>query len=87
MPTTRATPASAALSSSTTTPRSIRTASLITRAAAHFREIAPDHLADLLAPEAIEAFFRLHYWQQGGDDGRGWDRGAEGQSILDCFAC
>ncbi len=61
------------------------TVTLITRATAHFREIAPDHLADLLAPEAIEAFFRLHYWQQGGDDERGWDRGTEGQSILDCF--
>jgi CRISPR-associated endonuclease/helicase Cas3 len=61
------------------------TATLISHAAAHFREIAPDHLADLLAPQAIEAFFRLHYWQQGGDDGRGWDHGAEGQSVLDCF--
>ena len=61
------------------------TVTLITLATAHFREIAPDHLADLLAPEAIEAFFRLHYWQQGGDDERGWDRGTEGQSILDCF--
>jgi CRISPR-associated endonuclease/helicase Cas3 len=62
-------------------------ATLIKHATAHFREIAPDHLADLLAPEAIEAFFRLHYWQQGGDDERGWDRGANGQSIRDCFAC
>ena len=40
---------------------------------------------DLLAPDAIEAFFRLHYWQQGGDDGRGWDQGAERQSIMACF--
>jgi CRISPR-associated endonuclease/helicase Cas3 len=62
-----------------------RTAPLIAHAAAHFREIAPDHLADLLAPDAVEAYFRLHYWQQGGDQGRGWDCGAEGQSILDCF--
>ena len=61
------------------------TATLIARAAAHFREVAPDHLADLLAPDAIEAYFRLHYWQQGGDNGQGWDRGAEGQSVLDCF--
>src|SRR5271157_2380706 len=62
-----------------------RTVTLIARATAHFREIAPDHLADLLAPEAIEAYFRLHYWQQGGDDEHGWARGANGQSILDCF--
>ena len=46
------------------------TVTLIARAAESFREVAPDHLADLLAPDAIEAYFRLHYWQQGGDDGR-----------------
>lgn len=57
----------------------------ISRSAAHYREVAPDHLADLLAPEAIEAFFRLHYWQQGGDYGRGWDRGVNGQSVFECF--
>jgi CRISPR-associated endonuclease/helicase Cas3 len=62
-----------------------RTVPLITRARDRFREIAPDHLVDLLSPQAIEAFFRLHYWQQGGDHGEGWDRGVEGQSILDCF--
>jgi CRISPR-associated endonuclease/helicase Cas3 len=59
---------------------------MIERAAACFREVAPDHRHDLLAPQAIEAFFKLHYWQQGGDDGRGWDRGAGGQPIMDCFA-
>jgi CRISPR-associated endonuclease/helicase Cas3 len=69
--------------------RAYPTAPLIARAADRFREVAPDHLADLLAPDAIEAFFRLHYWQQGGggdDGGRGWDRGAEGRSVMDCFA-
>ncbi|MGC8639063.1 MAG: CRISPR-associated helicase Cas3' [Isosphaeraceae bacterium] len=65
--------------------KTYRTVPLISRAADHFREVAPDHLADLLAPGAIEAFFRLHYWQKGGENGSGWDRGAEGQSILDCF--
>lgn len=55
------------------------------RAAAHFREIAPDHLSDLLAPAAIEAYFRLHYWQQGGEDGRGWDEGRDKQSVMLCF--
>jgi CRISPR-associated endonuclease/helicase Cas3 len=53
--------------------------------AAHYRQVAPDHAADLLAPAAIEAYFRLHYWRQGGDDGRGWDHGIDGRSILDCF--
>jgi CRISPR-associated endonuclease/helicase Cas3 len=62
------------------------TSPMIQRAADCFREIAPDHQQDLIAPEAIEAFFRLHYWQQGGQDGRGWDQGAEGQSIMKCFA-
>jgi CRISPR-associated endonuclease/helicase Cas3 len=62
------------------------TDSSISRAAGCFREVSPDHASDLLAPQAIEDYFRLHYWQQGGDDGRGWDRGAEQQSIMDCFA-
>ena len=35
---------------------------------------------------AVKDYFRLHYWQQGGDDGKGWDRGVEQQSIMDCFA-
>jgi CRISPR-associated endonuclease/helicase Cas3 len=62
------------------------TSPMIQRAADCFHEIVPDHKNDLLAPEAIAAFFRLHYWQQGGDNGRGWDQGAEGQSIMKCFA-
>ena len=61
------------------------TDSMITRSAGCFREVAPDHADDLLAPDAIEAYFRLHYWGQGGDDGRGWDRGVDGQSVMDCF--
>jgi CRISPR-associated endonuclease/helicase Cas3 len=59
---------------------------MLTRAAQRFREVAPDHEGDLLSPAAIEAYFGLHYWQQGGDDGRGWDRGVDDQSIMDCFA-
>ena len=86
-PTTRVTPASAGFVVFDYDSKEYPTVTLISRATATFREVAPDHLADLLAPEAIEAFFRLHYWQQGGDDGSGWDRGAEGQSILDCFHC
>ena len=65
--------------------KSYPTSPMIQRAADCFREVAPDHTDDLLAPDAIEAFFRLHYWQQGGDDGRGWDQGAERQSIMACF--
>jgi len=42
------------------------TSSLIQQATDRFREIQPDHRDDLLAPAAIEAFFRLFYWQQGG---------------------
>jgi CRISPR-associated endonuclease/helicase Cas3 len=59
----------------------------IRRAADTAREVIPDHGADLLSPQAVEAYFRLHYWQQGGDDGRGWDRGrGEGRpSVLKCF--
>ena len=61
------------------------TVPMIRRAAETFREVAADHRDDLLSPGAIEAFFRLHYWEQGGDDGRGWDRGAEGESVMACF--
>lgn len=50
-------------------------------AAKHFREIAPRFAADLLAPEAIEAYFRLRYWQVGGDDGKGWDE----KNVMLCF--
>ena len=64
--------------------KSYPTSSMIQRAADCFREIAPDYKDDLLTPDAIAAFFRLHYWQQGGD-GSGWDRGAEGQSVMKCF--
>ncbi len=56
----------------------------ITQAASHFREIAGNH-NDLLSPRAVEDFFRLHYWQQGGDGGRGWDRGVGGESVMDAF--
>ncbi|RUL83506.1 CRISPR-associated helicase Cas3' [Tautonia sociabilis] len=62
------------------------TVPLIAKAAGHYREVAPEHRDDLLSPRAIEAYFNLHYWQQGGDGGRGWDRGAEDHSVLDCFA-
>ena len=53
-------------------------------ASGHFRQITPDHMDDLLAPAAVHAFFRLNYWQQGGD-GDGWDQGREGQSVMECF--
>lgn len=56
----------------------------IRQAADHFREVAPDH-ADLLAPTAIDAYFRLHYWNVGGDDGRGWDVGRGALSVMQCF--
>ena len=62
-----------------------RTPPLIGHAADHFREVYPDHAADLLEPSAVESYFRLHYWQQGGDGGRGWDRGRGGASVMRCF--
>lgn len=61
------------------------TSPMIRDAAKHFRELAPDFADDLLSPEAIETYFRLHYWQQGGDGGRGWDKGKEGKSVMLCF--
>jgi CRISPR-associated endonuclease/helicase Cas3 len=67
--------------------KSYPTDSMIARAAACFREVAPDHHHDLLAPQAVEAFFMLHYWKQGGHDGKGWDWGVDRQSIMECFAC
>lgn len=58
---------------------------LVRRAAGHFREVAADFSSDILSPGAVEAFFRLHYWQQGGDGGAGWDRALDGTSIMRCF--
>ena len=52
----------------------------VKNAAKHFREVAPNHKDDLLSPEAIEAYFRLHYWEKGGECGCGWDQG-----VMDCF--
>jgi CRISPR-associated endonuclease/helicase Cas3 len=57
----------------------------IEMAAAHFREIAPDHSADLLSPDAIQAYFNLHYWQRGGSDQSGWDQGRDRRSVMRCF--
>ncbi len=65
--------------------KTYRSARSIEIAAAYFRDVAPDHGGDLLDPKAIEAYFRLHYWHQGGDDGRGWDRGRDGRSVMRCF--
>jgi CRISPR-associated endonuclease/helicase Cas3 len=62
------------------------TDSLIARSAQTFCEVAPDHAHDLLSPAAIDAYFRLHYWQCGGDDGRGWDQGHKCTRLMDCFA-
>ena len=53
------------------------------------REVIPDHADDLLGPAAVEAYFRLHYWRRGGQDGAGWDAPRiDGQiaPIADCFA-
>jgi CRISPR-associated endonuclease/helicase Cas3 len=65
--------------------RSHRPPPFVARSAGHFREVYPDHAHDLLGPAAIEAYFGLHYWQQGGDGGRGWDRGRGGASVMRCF--
>lgn len=62
------------------------TDSMIARGGRKFREVAPDHAEDLLSPAAIEAYFRLHYWHQGGDDHRGWDKGRDGVAIMSCFS-
>lgn len=65
-----------------------RTPPFIRAAADAARQVIPDHRDDLLSPPAIEAYFRLRYWRQGGDDGRGWDRGrGEGNpSVMECFS-
>jgi CRISPR-associated endonuclease/helicase Cas3 len=48
----------------------------------HTREVLPDHAAHLLAPPAIDAYFRLHYWHAGGQGGKDWDR----HDVMGCFA-
>ena len=62
-----------------------RLPAFVKHAAGHFREIAPDHMDDILSPDAVEEYFKLHYWQRGGDDGSGWDSGSGDQSVMRCF--
>ena len=50
------------------------------------REVLPDHAADPLSPAAIEAYFRLHYWQRGGEGGAGWDQGDGDLPVCDRFS-
>lgn len=64
-----------------------RTPHDIGRAAAHFKEVAPDHQHDLLSPAAVNQYFRLHYWQQGGTHGKGWDEGCESRGSRSVMAC
>ncbi len=40
-------------------------------------QVIPDHLADPISPEAIEAYFRVHYWKQSSR----WDA----RRVLECF--
>ncbi|MCC6659992.1 MAG: CRISPR-associated helicase Cas3' [Phycisphaerales bacterium] len=61
----------------------------VRQAACHFREIQPAY-PDLLHPEAVNHYFRLHYWRRGGEGGTGWDRGAvceetKSRSVMGCF--
>ena len=61
----------------------------VRKAACDFREVLPDH-ADLLHRDAVEHYFRLHYWRRGGEGGAGWDRGAlceetGSRSVMGCF--
>lgn len=67
--------------------RTHRAPPFIKSAAEITKQILPEHRDDLLSPRAIEAYFRLRYWRQGDDDGRGWDRGrGEGRpSVMECF--
>ncbi len=68
--------------------KAYRTPHDISRAAAQFQQVAPEHQHDLLSPDAVNQYFRLHYWRQGGSHGEGWDRGAEsprGRSVMGCF--
>ncbi len=64
--------------------RAYPTAPLIRDAAQSFREVAPDHLHDLLSPYAVESYFALHYWRQGRAN-NGWDKGKGEVSILERF--
>lgn len=52
------------------------------------REVLEDH-SDPLSPEAQYAYFALHYWKRGGDEGAGWDQppgSKPGQpGVLKCF--
>jgi CRISPR-associated endonuclease/helicase Cas3 len=50
----------------------------VSQAAQDTREIAPDHLDDLLGPDAIEDYFRLHYWKRHDR----WDA----ERVMECFA-
>ena len=67
-------------------PKTHRPPPFVRRAADAAREVMPDHAGDLLSPEAVEAYFRLHYWQHGGEGGAGWDMGAGDLPVCDRFS-
>ena len=48
------------------------------------QQVMSDH-TDLLSPAAIEHYFRLFYWSKGGDGGKGWDVGSDGEPVCGCF--
>lgn len=45
------------------------------------QQVVPTYKDDLLAPKSVEHYFKLHYWQKGGENGQGWDK----EDVLGCF--
>ena len=64
-----------------------RPPAFVREAADAARQVIPDHRDDLLSPAAIDHYFRLFYWEKGGDDGRGWDVGLDANKtpVCGCF--
>ncbi|PAY19701.1 hypothetical protein CKO51_09835 [Rhodopirellula sp. SM50] len=62
-----------------------RAIDMVSDGIAMFRQIADRYQEDLLSPQAIDHYFRLLFWDRGGEDGKGWDHGLGGMSVMECL--
>ncbi|OYP35551.1 CRISPR-associated helicase/endonuclease Cas3 [Rhodopirellula sp. MGV] len=65
--------------------KAYRSTEMVRDGIAALRQVVELYADDLLSPNAVEHYFRLLFWDKGGDQGQGWDRGVGGEPVLACF--